>query len=208
MTKQRIRTQLSVEVPPELLERLKAAAAQTSRTVTSIVVDFLEASLDETSSLAHDTVLAERVAAVERSLRMVTKDAISGSLGVDLESMTMSEAIEATTLAWLDAQEPEVEPREHQATTTMQPLASIANGDGLRMSSWWESRGVPRSTAFRLVKLAGIEPIKRKVRGVRVPVTFLDAGQVAQLDAIVDRLNEGETIAQVEAAWKPIPVPA
>lgn len=90
----------------------------------------------------------------------------------------------------------------------MHQLAGSAIQDGLRMSYWWESRGVPRSTAFRLLKLAGMEPIKRKVRGVRVPVAFLDAGQVAELDAIVERLNRGETMAQMEASRKPIRVPA
>ena len=77
---------------------------------------------------------------------------------------------------------------------------SLAVPDGMRLSDWWESRAVPRSTAFRLVRIAGIEPEKVRVSGSQSPVSFLSAGQVQAMDALAERLKAGATIAQLEGA--------
>lgn len=80
------------------------------------------------------------------------------------------------------------------------PDTSLAVPDGLRLSDWWESRDVPRSTAFRLLKVAGLEPEKVRAEGSRSPVSFLTAEQVQVLDALAQRLKAGATIAQLEGA--------
>ncbi|TWB87699.1 hypothetical protein FB106_12034 [Synechococcus sp. Ace-Pa] len=77
---------------------------------------------------------------------------------------------------------------------------SLAVLDGMQLSAWWESRAVPRSTAFKLVKIAGIEPGKVRAEGSRSPVSFLDQGQVEALDALHRQLQNGATLAQLEGA--------
>lgn len=80
------------------------------------------------------------------------------------------------------------------------PETSLAVPDGMQLSAWWESRAVPRSTAFKLVRIAGIEPGKVRVDGSRSPVSFLDQQQVAILDSLHSRLQQGATLAQLEGA--------
>ena len=90
------------------------------------------------------------------------------------------------------------------------PETSLAVLDGMTLSSWWESRAVPRSTAFKLAKIAGIEPEKVRVDGSRSPVSFLKAEQVAAMDALHRKMGEGATLAQLEGALAPLrrPEPA
>lgn len=77
---------------------------------------------------------------------------------------------------------------------------SLAVPYGMRFSEWWDSRDVPRSTAFRLLKVAGLEPEKVRAEGSRSPVSFLTADQVQMLDTLAERLKTGLTIAQLEGA--------
>lgn len=87
-------------------------------------------------------------------------------------------------------------------------LASADASDGLSrseidripLSQWYESRGIARATAWRLVKVAGITPHKIKVPGVRAQVAGLDQPMMAALDALSDRLRSGESMAQLEAS--------
>lgn len=67
----------------------------------------------------------------------------------------------------------------------------------MRLSDWWESRDVPRSTAFRLLKIAGIEPEKVRADGSRSPVSFLNTDQVAALDALRERMADVSGLAPV-----------
>ena len=80
------------------------------------------------------------------------------------------------------------------------PETSLAIPDGMQLSAWWESRAVPRSTAFKLVRIAGIEPGKVRVDGSRSPVSFLSQQQVDMLDTLHGRIQSGETLAQLEGA--------
>jgi hypothetical protein len=77
---------------------------------------------------------------------------------------------------------------------------SPATVDGMRLADWWQSRDVPRSTAFRLIRAAGLEPGKMRVPGVRGPVTFLSAAEVEILDRLAQQLQHGRTIPEIEAA--------
>lgn len=77
---------------------------------------------------------------------------------------------------------------------------SLAVPAGMTLRAWWESRVVPRSTAFKLVAIAGIEPSKARVEGSRSPVSFLDESQVQALDALHARLQAGASLAQLEGA--------
>jgi predicted transcriptional regulator len=72
--------------------------------------------------------------------------------------------------------------------------------DRLTLAQWYESRGIARATAFRLVKLAGIVPHKVRVPCSRAPVSALDPAMACALDALADRLKQGESMAQLEAS--------
>lgn len=72
--------------------------------------------------------------------------------------------------------------------------------DRLTLAQWYESRGIARATAFRLVKVAGITPHKVKVPGSRALVSALDLAMVQTLDGLADRLRSGESMAQLEAS--------
>jgi hypothetical protein len=75
---------------------------------------------------------------------------------------------------------------------------SLAVPDGMRLSDWWTSRDVPRSTAFRLLRAAGIEPAKVRAPGSQSPVSFLSAAQLEVLDNLVARLKAGATLTSIE----------
>lgn len=72
--------------------------------------------------------------------------------------------------------------------------------DRLTLAQWYESRSVSRATAFRLLKLARIEPHKVRTPTSRTPVSALDPEQVAALDALAAQLQAGATLPQLEAA--------
>lgn len=74
----------------------------------------------------------------------------------------------------------------------------VAEIDRMALSAWYESHGVPRSTAFKLVKLAGIETTPMKVPSSRAPVAAINAEQKAKLDAMVEMLQAGVTVAEME----------
>jgi hypothetical protein len=77
---------------------------------------------------------------------------------------------------------------------------SIAEIDRMPLSAWYEARKVPRSTAFKLVKLGRIETQPMRVPYSRAPVASVNAEQMAQLDHLVGRLTrDGLTMAQLEA---------
>jgi len=67
------------------------------------------------------------------------------------------------------------------------------------LSTWWESRGIARATAFRLVKMAGIKPEPLKVPTSRAPVSGITSEQVAILDQLAQRLQDGATLSRLEA---------
>jgi hypothetical protein len=77
-------------------------------------------------------------------------------------------------------------------------LVVMAEIDLMALSSWYEDKRVPRSTAFKLVKLAGIETTPMKVPSSRAPVAAINAEQKAKLDALVQVLQNGVTMAQLE----------
>jgi hypothetical protein len=70
----------------------------------------------------------------------------------------------------------------------------------MRLQEWWESRNVPRSTAFRLLRVADMEPGKMRVPGVRVPVSYLTNPQVQILDRFAAELQRGRTMPELEGA--------
>jgi hypothetical protein len=71
--------------------------------------------------------------------------------------------------------------------------------DGQRESDWIEGSGLSRSTCFELIRAAGITPGSRKVPGSRKPVAWLSDGQLAQLEALAQRVIDGEPVTQVVA---------
>ena len=77
-------------------------------------------------------------------------------------------------------------------------LVVMAEIDLMALSSWYEDKGVTRSTAFKLVKLAGIKTTPMKVPSSRAPVAAINAEQIQQLDALAQMLQSGVTMAQLE----------
>lgn len=68
----RVRAQLAIQAPPELLERLRAAAAAQRRTVTGLLIEWIEAGLSGAlpaagAAPAAGGELLQRVAALERT---------------------------------------------------------------------------------------------------------------------------------------------
>lgn len=76
---------------------------------------------------------------------------------------------------------------------------TLAEIDSMPLSSWWESRGIPRSTAFKLVKVAGIKPGRIKVPSSKLPVSSITPADAQKLDALAARLRKGATLPQLEA---------
>jgi hypothetical protein len=69
----------------------------------------------------------------------------------------------------------------------------------MRLSDWWESRGLSRSTAFQLVAFAQLQPSKARTAGSRAPVSYLSEDQVQVLDQLADQFRNGATMAQIGA---------
>jgi hypothetical protein len=76
---------------------------------------------------------------------------------------------------------------------------TLAEIDSMPLSSWWESRGIPRSTAFKLVKVAGIKPGRIRVPSSKLPVSSITPADTEKLDALAARLKDGATLPQLEA---------
>ena len=92
--------------------------------------------------------------------------------------------------------EPACDPASTRLLASME--TSLAVLDGMRLSDWWESRGLSRSTAWRLVAMAQVQPSKARAAGSRAPVAFLSEAQVLVLDQLADQLRNGATMAQLE----------
>jgi hypothetical protein len=78
----RVRAQLAIQAPPELLERLRAAAAAQRRTVTGLVIEWIEAGLSGAlpaagAGPAAGAELLERVEALEVGLADLQRRAAS-----------------------------------------------------------------------------------------------------------------------------------
>lgn len=111
-------------------------------------------------------------------------------LGLDLSKVGLAQALEAMIEAWLDAQKTE--------SVAAELLPIVNHCDPIRLSYWWETRSISRATAFRLVKLAQIEPGKMRIPTSRVPVSCLTAEQVTKLDALAASIKSGKTLQQLE----------
>lgn len=79
MPRNRAGAQLAIQAPPELLERLRAAAAAQRRTVTALVLEAIEAALSgglpAAAAPAAGAQLLERVAALEAAVARLQRPA-------------------------------------------------------------------------------------------------------------------------------------
>ena len=79
MPRNRAGAQLAINAPPELLERLRAAAAARRQTVTAVVVEAIEAALSgglqAAAAPAAGAQLLERVAALEAAVALLQRPA-------------------------------------------------------------------------------------------------------------------------------------
>lgn len=69
--------------------------------------------------------------------------------------------------------------------------------DGQRLSDWIEQAPIGRTATYALLQALAIEPGKARLQGVARPVAMLTTEQITQLDAAVDRLQQGESISQL-----------
>ena len=72
--------------------------------------------------------------------------------------------------------------------------------DGVRFTDWYERAGISKSTAFGLLKVAGVEPEKRRVEGSRAPVSFLAGDGLRKMDAILAAHKNGKSVAELSTA--------
>ena len=82
-------------------------------------------------------------------------------------------------------------------TFQMQTIDVIPSGMQ-RFTEWFRSNGVSRSTAFQLLKLLDIEPIKRKVPDSKKPASFLTPQHISELSETVQLLNNGHSMADLQ----------
>ena len=71
---------------------------------------------------------------------------------------------------------------------------------GERFSDWYEGHGISRTTAFALLRAAGIEPSKKRVLGVNKPVSYLAGDQLRAMEALVEQHKAGRSVAELSAA--------
>ena len=83
--------------------------------------------------------------------------------------------------------------------SSQEPAALEAIPDGLRLSEWIADSGISRSTAYELLKLAGIEPEPRRVEGSRKPVSFLTAEQLPIMEGMARQLRDGRSLSELTA---------
>lgn len=68
----RIRSQLAIQAPPELLERVRAAATARGQTVTRMLIDWIEAGLaGDLADPAGGSDLADRVSQLEAAMALL-----------------------------------------------------------------------------------------------------------------------------------------
>ena len=71
---------------------------------------------------------------------------------------------------------------------------------GERFSDWYEGHGIRRTTAFALLRAAGIEPSKRRIEGVNKPVSYLAGDQLRAMEALVEQHKAGRSVAELSSA--------
>jgi len=71
---------------------------------------------------------------------------------------------------------------------------------GERFSDWYEGHGISRTTAFALLRAAGIEPGKKRIEGVNKPVSFLAGDQLRAMEALVEQHKAGRSVAELSTA--------
>jgi len=71
---------------------------------------------------------------------------------------------------------------------------------GERFSDWFEGHGISRTTAFALLRAAGIEPGKKRIEGVNKPVSFLAGDQLRAMEALVEQHKAGRSVAELSTA--------
>lgn len=70
--------------------------------------------------------------------------------------------------------------------------------EAVRFSAWYESKGLARSTAFKLLAASGLELERRRVEGSRSPVSFVSSDHRQKLDFLADQLASGKSLAELE----------
>jgi hypothetical protein len=96
----RVRSQLAIQAPPELLARLRSAATAQGRTTTSVCIEALENWLNRAGAAPPSADLAQRVAALEERVRVL---APSLSLAASPQTLLPPDEIETLTTSELSA---------------------------------------------------------------------------------------------------------
>lgn len=112
---------------------------------------------------------------------------------IDLQHLSLPDAIAAVVEAWYDAQCID----NGQSVDSAQ--IEITLPGVVRVSDWIEASGLSRSTAYELLKLLQIEPEARRVPTSRKPVSHLSAEQIQQLQPWAQSIANGATVAKVKS---------
>ena len=109
------------------------------------------------------------------------------NFSIDLQNVSLPDAIAAVVEAWYDAQAVD----EVQIETTTNGVS--------RLNDWIKASGLSRSTAYELLKLLQIEPEARRVPTSRKPVSHLSAEQIQELQPWAQSIANGATVASVKS---------
>ena len=107
---------------------------------------------------------------------------------IELQHLSLPEAIAALVEAWYDNQMLDFEELEEVAMPSL-----------IRLSDWIKSTGISRATAYELLRLLQIKPEPRRVPTSRKPVSYLSIDQLKLLQPWAQNIMDGSTVASVKA---------
>jgi hypothetical protein len=151
----RVRSQLAIQAPPELLERVRAAAAARGQTVTRLLIAWIEAGLAGELPAPGGAGLAERVAELEAA----TAELRAAVARLQAQPSRSPERVRPAVPPAGEPPSPErvsAAPRTGEALTT----AELAERTGTNRAAWnnWASpervgqvRSHPQAGPWRLV---------------------------------------------------------
>ena len=115
---------------------------------------------------------------------------------IELEGISMPDAIAAVVEAWYDAQNTLIISKPDSVIAELVPQKS----DGIRLSEWQVWSGLSRSTLYELLKLLKIEPEGRRVASSRKLVSYLSAEQTQTLEYWSAAYKNNTTMPQIREA--------
>ena len=73
-------------------------------------------------------------------------------------------------------------------------------GPTVRITDWYNYHQISRTTAFALLRVAGIRPGKRRVAGINKPVSCLTVDEFNIMEELVKKYKEGRSVNDLNTA--------